>query len=299
MESLTDIRHRLRATRTATLAILANIDDGTLERPIPWRDRPSDVRSYLLGLAERDDQHRVLMNEIYDNPPWRPGEAARLLAVAQEVHGQLRGVLVGVPDDLLDRAPARGEWSLRQVLSHVEQIAERYLLQTAYAVERVHSEQERPLRIPEERLPPTTPSTRDEPLTAILAAMDEMYDRVDAQLAGIASADMAAPTLWAGWSVDVRFRLLRFAAHERQHLVHAAKTLTALGFRQTETQMILGQAEIARGALIGRLAGLPDELLHRTPADRKGSAPPSVAMLLAQAAGEEQAIVELIWQHLA
>ena len=291
MQSLSDTLAQLRAARARTLQALAGLEDARLEQPVPWHERPSDVRFYLLDLAEHDLERRVQLGEIYGALGWRPPAAARILGAALEVHGHLRASVVGLPAADLDRSPAPQEWTLRQLMAHIEQVAERYVLHTAYAVERMHCPDELPLRLPDDRLPPAAPAPHvGEPLPAILGRMDAVYDRAIDTLAGTSPADLLAPTIWAGWPLDVQFRLLRFAAHERQHRVHAAKILAALGFRQSEAQMILGQAEIARGALLASLAGLPADLGVRSP----GGGLPSAAELVALAATEEESSVRFI-----
>jgi hypothetical protein len=63
----------------------------------------------------------------------------------------------------------------------------------------------------------------------------------------------------------VRFRLHRFAAHDREHTIHLRKTLRALGMKQTETQMLLADAEAARGVLEALLFCTRTGLLEQTP----------------------------------
>lgn len=77
-------------------------------------------------------------------------EPRRILALAQRALGDLRGLLTGLPADVLDAAPLAGEWSIRATLHHVIVVERRYALQTCYAVERTDGD---PMRIAEERLP--------------------------------------------------------------------------------------------------------------------------------------------------
>jgi hypothetical protein len=57
----------------------------------------------------------------------------------------------------------------------------------------------------------------------------------------------------------------------------------AIGHAQTEAQLILGQAEVARGAVEGLLLGLPDDRAAQSP----GSGRPSVQEILDQGVREE------------
>ena len=47
------------------------------------------------------------------------GEAQLTLRNLQAPQGELEGLLVGLSDQDLDRPPAEGEWSPRQVLEHI------------------------------------------------------------------------------------------------------------------------------------------------------------------------------------
>src|SRR5450759_1314092 len=292
MEGIAGLLSGLRQARRRTLEALAGLTEEQLEGQVRLPQGPADVRYCLLSLAERDDGRRVALAALYAALDWRPAEAARILALAAEVHGQLCALLLGVPPADLDRAPGPDDWALREVLAHVEQTGQRYLLHTAYAVERLSSAAELPLRIPAERLPPTSPQVRPDepPLSAILERMVALHDRLFDELSGLGEEDLAAPTIWTTWQVDVRFRLYRFAAHARQHLVHAANVLNAVGFRQSEAQMIIGTAESARGRLEGMLIGLSQATARRAPSGGL----PSVQALLEDGAHDEEATVDTI-----
>ena len=51
-------------------------------------------------------------------------------------------------------------------------------------------------------------------------------------------AAMAAGTIWAGFEVDVRFRLHRWPSHFREHTIQIEKTLALLGHQPTEVARI-------------------------------------------------------------
>jgi hypothetical protein len=54
--------------------------------------------------------------------------------------------------------------------------------------------------------------------------------------------------VWAGYAVDVRFRLLRFAGHIAEHTVQIEKALEALGWRSSEAERVVRRISAARGA---------------------------------------------------
>ncbi len=62
-------------------------------------------------------------------------EASRILTLAQIAFGRLRGSLAGVDDELLDRVPAEGEWSLRETLVHTIGVERSYRANTEHALD--------------------------------------------------------------------------------------------------------------------------------------------------------------------
>jgi hypothetical protein len=266
---------------------LSGLTEGQLTRPAGTEDRPGEVRLHLIGLAGADDVRRTTLGAIFAALGWQQTEAQRILASAAEARGLLQASLIGLTEADLDTPPAAEEWAVRQVLGHVLNVEQRYCLQTAYAAERSR-DPSLPPQMPEDRMPPRFPdSALAGGVEAILSQLAATREQMVVALAGLGSAELMAPAAWARWSVDVRFRLYRFAAHDREHLAQILKTLTAIGGHQSEAQILLGQAEIARGALEGMLIGLPDELAARKPGD--GS--PSVLELLQQAPADEGAAV--------
>src|SRR3954470_4018871 len=97
----------------AALAGFAALDDAALARPWSFRDKTMEVR-YALYRTLEDAQ------EVLVDAGARPqSESRRILALAQQAFGDLRGLVIGLPDELLDTAPRDGEWSVRELLGHV------------------------------------------------------------------------------------------------------------------------------------------------------------------------------------
>jgi uncharacterized damage-inducible protein DinB len=233
------------------MAQLAGIPDGRCSEPWQWPGRSG------WPLQVRDALYRSLEDElaaVAAQPP-PPAESARLLAAGQRAWGELRGLLVGLPDRLLDERPTGGEsaeWTLRQVLNHVLLVERRYREQVAYALRR---SDEDPLR--------------SEPSAAVLPAEEEggMRDWIDrlarqreaaAAFAELTAGQLLRAAVWAGYDVDVRFRLLRFAGHLVEHTVQAEKLLASAGHRIGEAHLIVRRISAARGA--HELSTSPEEL---------------------------------------
>jgi len=227
----------------ATLARCGALHEEALARPWQFRGRQMDVR-YALYRTIEDAQEvyvRVAAGEH--------AESRRILALAQRAFGSLRALLVGLPAALLDRAPRAGEWSIREIVVHVVAVEQRYALQTKYAVDRTDAE---PIRIADSKLPSLTPTNTGGEIESLLARLGQARAETDRWLGDVPPAGMPRPTLWAGYEIDVRFRLHRFAAHIVEHTVQCEKTLFALGWQPTEGRQITRRL----AAVVGEIEGL-------------------------------------------
>lgn len=229
----------------ATLAAIGALDETALARSWRHRGHEMDARNALYWTLT-DAQEALARAAAAPHP-----ESRRILALAQRAFGDLRGLLAGLPDDLLDSAPGAGEWTIRETLGHVLAVEQRYMLQTAYATERADGD---PIRIPADRLPPLTPSATPGGIDETLARLAAARAETNRRLGDLAPALMTRPTVWVHYEVDVRFRLHRFAAHVAEHAVQCDKTLAALGWRPTEGRRIARLLGAAHGELevIGR-----------------------------------------------
>src|SRR5687768_3914104 len=77
----------------------ASLDEAELSRPWKWRNGTVDVRNALYWTME-EAQEAVTVATAAPLP-----ESRRILALAQRAFGDLSGLLVGLPNDLLDKAP--------------------------------------------------------------------------------------------------------------------------------------------------------------------------------------------------
>jgi uncharacterized damage-inducible protein DinB len=218
-----------------------------LEQEWVWDENPDGppltVREALYRRLEAEQ-------EAAADAPASATLAERILSLCDAAAGNLAGLLAGHRDELLDREPGRGEWSLRQTLDHVLLTERRYREQVAYAVGRADSD---PLR----RDPVATLSTEER--AAGVAGWLEMLrqDRAaTAERLQVPDMALGRPTIWVGHQVDVRFRLNRFAAHVVEHTIQCEKILASLQVPRTEARRIVRGIATVRG-------------LHQQRADRE------------------------------
>jgi DinB family protein len=227
----------------AALTRCGTLDEDALARPWSFRGRQMDVR-YALYRTLEDGQEVLVRVAAGDH-----SESRRILALAQRAFGGVRALLIGLPGALLDRAPRAGEWSIQETVAHMTAVEQRYALQTKYAVDRTDAD---PMRIADSRLPSLTPASAGVEIGTLLARLAEARAETDRWLSDVPPAKVTRPTIWAGYEIDVRFRLHRFAAHIEEHTVQCEKTLQALGWRPTEGRQIARRL----AAVVGEVEGL-------------------------------------------
>ena len=276
----------LRSSRHETLRAVAGLDAALLgTRPAPWRGAQAELRHLVLRLADDDLMRAVRLEAALAAAGHVPSGPQRILAHAQRLRGRLQGSLTGLTAAQFDQGWGDGEWSVRQVLGHMIATDRRYLIAVLYAVERARTGGDGPLRPPDTLLPDRRGVAEgDGAMGDVLARLMATRDEAVEATAGLAAADLDAPTNWVSWDLDVRFRLFRFAEHDREHLVQLRKTYAGIGFVPTETQRILEEAGAVRGALEAACIGVQD-----------GTAAAEIAAtMLAETAAEERATVRVI-----
>jgi hypothetical protein len=234
------------------MARLAALPEGSLAATWPWRGRDLNVREALYRTLE---EHQMAVAEAGAHA--QPSEARRILTLAQRMFGDLRGLLVGLPAELLDVVPTPVEWTLREVLRHMIVVERRYAIQTLHAAERRDDE---PVRIEDERLRAADVVDVRGDAATVLARFADARRQTQGRLGALPAAALTRPSIWAGYEIDVRFRLHRFAAHIVEHTIHCEKTLAALGRHEEEGRRIVRRIWAVRGELEGLEA---DDALRR------------------------------------
>jgi DinB family protein len=175
-------------------------------------------------------------------------EVDRILVLAHRAFGDLRGLLLAVPDALLDREPAPGEWTIRKTMEHTIRVERSYRANTQHALLRRDDE---PLTLPDDRRPKTDPADTAGDALAMVMALARRRAETDAALGGTDASELSRPSRWdplddVEFDVDVRFRLHRFGAHLMEHTHQIEKTLRALGQVETDAQAYVRQLSILR-----------------------------------------------------
>lgn len=233
------------------VAALANatvaLPDVDLDQPFTWGAHHEGVRFALIGtyhelgdLAARAGRARALAGQ--------PGTLAqRLLARYHSGYRDLEALLAGVPDEDYARPPAAGEWPLNAIIAHVVGSERWFFTLVDFALRRARSGEPVPAPLPEGEVERVLGDLGDFGAIARDGAIDDLrayhgalHDRALAVLATATDVDAATPTVWwEGDPLGVAYRLLRFDAHLRQHVVQVERTLQQLDRPPTEARRLI------------------------------------------------------------
>lgn len=191
-------------------------------------------------------------------------QAHRYWAANQEARGDLYAALMGLTDDDLDDIPVDppGEWPLRTTLEHTLGVEHSYRMNTGWAVDKFRAGE------PFEPMPHVD-GEHDHTLTLanLVQQLDDARETALDELLDLSNADLRAPTRWFSIDCDVRFRLMRFAQHEREHTAQIRKWRVQTEKPFSEAARYLGMCWQRNGRLEGILCGAPDDVLDRDPGD--------------------------------
>lgn len=240
--------------------------DADLEQPWRWRAHDEGVRFALLGAYhELRDLAVILAHRRAQNGP-AVTRAQRALAPYHTAYRELQALLVGVPEDLYDKAPAPGEWPLRTVMNHVVATQRTFFTLVHYGLARQRSDEEQPARLPQGEVQRVADSDeafaavwRDGSLSDLLRYFDELHRRAILEFSDMSDDELEGPSIW--WEdepLSLQYRLHRFDAHLRQHTIQVEKTLEALGHEYTEARRLIRLLYRALAQVESILFGAPE-----------------------------------------
>ena len=116
----------LATARAETIAALTALEDEVLRfKTTQWRW--NTVRRVLLRFGDHPREHTTQLVAAREAIGAAHTMPQRMLARAQEAYGEFLGAVIGLEDDDLDKAPAAGEWTIRQILEHLLEGEKGYL----------------------------------------------------------------------------------------------------------------------------------------------------------------------------
>ena len=214
----------------------------------PWVWREYDEEGLRFALLMTHHELRDLAARLAAAREHQPSQAALVLAQYHQAYRDLTAVLAAVPSEELDRAPAEGEWPVREVCKHMLgaeygflRVCKFGLLRRRAANESEPSEQEW------DQYSAPYVAQRDAAVSSLDAAsielirdaLAEIHIRVLRELGDISDGEIDAPAWFWDGPKPIRFRLHRFEEHLRQHTIQLDKTLAGIGQPPTEAQRLV------------------------------------------------------------
>lgn len=253
---IADARDRVASAVRA----LNGLDDGDLARRWWWRADDSgeaEVRYAFYRSLESLERGAAEAAAAVLRAGAEPGGTGPF-AHATVARWDLHGLLVPLTDADLDADPGGGEWTIRQTMAHILYVQRAYPAFAAWWMSREQT--------PE--LPPSVPDGIDEgfpqegddadgSLADIRSRLDEAMDGASERMAGLEAEQLATPARWAGYAVDVAFRLGRMSSHLQEHTVQVEKTLAMLDQTPSEADRLTRLVLRAYGRLEAQVYALP------------------------------------------
>ena len=228
-------------TKTVTQAVeelvraTVGMPDADMGRE--WKWGVYDEEGLRFALLMTHHELRDLAVRLAARARSAPTQANRILAQYHQTYRDLTGVVAGVRTEDLDRAPAEGEWPLREALVHMIGAEHGFLSVSKIALDRHRagkpdepSEEEwSTARAPyAEARKASEDAVRGGDLGQIRDAFATIHIRVLREFADISDEEIELPAWFWDGAMPIRFRLHRFEEHLRQHTIQLDKTLAVI-----------------------------------------------------------------------
>lgn len=223
-------------TKTVTQAVeelvraTVHLSDEDMGREWKWGDYDDEGLRFALLLTHHELRDLGVRLAARQRPH---SQAQRILTQYHQTYRDLTGVLAGVRNEDLDRAPAEGEWPLRETLDHMLGAEYGFLGVNRLAIERhraglaTEPSESEFKEFRKAYAPPKDAVTG--PIESIRNAFFEIHRRVLRELGDVTDAELEKrATFWEDEPMPIRFRLHRFEEHLRQHTIQLDKTLAVI-----------------------------------------------------------------------
>lgn len=246
--------------------LVMGLPDDALEKEWVWGSYESEgIRFAFFRTYEELQELAVKLRgwRYSSNTPLT--EAQMVLSQYHAAYMDLQGLLLGVEGEIVDKPPAEGEWSLREVLSHIVGADLGFYVIIKYTLDRHRLGYDPLVEIPDETW--LTIAGLDEieidslmggPMESLQTYHSDLHERILVEFSDISRAELDIPSrYWEKEFLSLRFRLHRFDSHMRQHSIQMEKTLQGVGNIPNESKRLLRLLHGALAEVNGTLFGAP------------------------------------------
>lgn len=235
----------LAARRDLLAAVhdLATVTDADMQKSWAWKgDSEYELRYAFYRISEEFERAGIDAGAALRAAAVERGTAADLIAPATAARWDLHGLLLQLPDAAWDAKPGGEEWTVRETVGHIVGSQRGYAAVTAWwQAQGIPADSYVPTARPD-HIYDVLPSDEDEGAgtpAEVLARLGEVLDESAERLAGLPPDRLAFGTRWAGFALDIGFRLGRWSSHVREHTIQVEKTLAMIGHSPVEVDRLI------------------------------------------------------------
>ncbi len=119
---------QLRAQRDEAFQELARLTEQECRYPATWGNAQRSVNFLLRAYALHEIDHLQHTQRLLRSRGYQLGEAQLILMKAQALRGELEAILLGLADEEFEApGPEEGDWSIRQLVEHLQATDRAYL----------------------------------------------------------------------------------------------------------------------------------------------------------------------------
>lgn len=241
-------------------ALMLPRSEKDLEREWKWKDHDEEGIRFAYFVTLQELRHLAV---TLSYALTKPTPAQHILAQYHAAYMDLQAAVLGLSNEDAVRAPAEGEWSVRQAYAHILGTDLGFSAVVRYALEGHRASKWMPERIPDEEYPRLYGMSDQEydklmesPFDHMLGFHRSLHERIIAEFKMIRADELNLPsTFWEETRFPIQHRLHRYEAHFTQHTVQIDKTLVAIGHPPTESKRLLRKIYAALAEAEGTMIG--------------------------------------------
>jgi uncharacterized damage-inducible protein DinB len=235
-------------TQAVETLVRATISLSDADMGREWKWGVYDEEGLRFALLMTHHELRDLAARLAARRDAEPTQAKRILAQYHQAYRDMTAVLAAVTDADIDRAPAEGEWPVRDVCEHMLGAEYGFLRVCRVALGR-HRAGKDTEPSEDEWKAASAPfmEARDAAMKPLAGAgIKEIRDafatihiRNLRDLGDITDAELEKQAWFWDGPMPIRFRLHRFEEHLRQHTIQLDKTVVGIGRAPTEAHRLV------------------------------------------------------------
>ena len=241
--------------------LLSPLSEKDLEHEWKWKDHDEEGIRFACFVTLQELRHlAVALSTLRP----KPTPAQHILTQYHAAFMDLQAALLGLSSENAEKTPAEGEWSVRQVYSHILSTDIGFTSVVRYALEGHRAGSWKPERMSDEDEIRIIGMSEEEyktlmggPLDGMLAYHREFHPAIIEEFSNITEKELNLPsTFWEETRFAIQHRLHRYEAHFAQHTVQIDKTLVAIGQAPSESKRLIRKIYAALAESEGMMIGV-------------------------------------------